>query len=135
MKSIDKKIKRLVEDNQVKTITLDVFDTILMRKVWPEDQQFITVADKWLPYFREIISPEITRDKLYSWRQYARDELFRAQYELSTERQESNGEFDVSLELWFGHLIPGPQFPDRKVVGCMAFPPSSLARYTTAPVN
>ena len=57
MKSIDKKIKRLVEDNQVKTITLDVFDTILMRKVWPEDQQFITVADKWLPYFREIISP------------------------------------------------------------------------------
>lgn len=105
MKSIDKKIKRLVEDNQVKTITLDVFDTILMRKVWPEDQQFITVADKWLPYFREIISPEITRDKLYSWRQYARDELFRAQYELSTERQESNGEFDISLELWFGHLI------------------------------
>ena len=32
-------------------------------------------------------------------------------------------------------FTPGPQFPDRKVVGCMAFPPSSLARYTTAPVN
>ena len=47
------------------------------------------------------------------------------------------GYFLFSLLLIIGTLllIPGPQFPDRKVVGCMAFPPSSLARYTTAPVN
>ena len=28
-----------------------------------------------------------------------------------------------------GYSIPGPKYPDRKVVGCMAFPPGCLAAF------
>lgn len=104
MASIQKRITAYIEREDVRTITLDIFDTVLMRNVWPEDVQFLRVAELWLPHVHETISSDITAYKLYSWRQYARDELFRAHYELC-DAKERSGEYDVNVGLWFGHLV------------------------------
>ena len=81
---------------------MDIFDTVLMRKIWPEDLQFMKVAELWLEIFQRNFSQKITAFEIYSLRQYVRGEIFRAKcaYEV-----EDDAEFDVSLELWFGSLV------------------------------
>ena len=70
------KIYDLCVEKNIKTITFDVFDTVLIRKIHPENRQFLMVAKKWLPLFQEVINKEITAEKIYYYRVYARNELF-----------------------------------------------------------
>ena len=59
------RIRNYVKEKDIKTITLDIFDTVLMRKIHPEDEQFYIVAEKWLDIFHENINADITAEKIY----------------------------------------------------------------------
>lgn len=106
------KISQKINTQDISTITLDVFDTILLRKTWPEDLQFYQVAKKWQPVFAQYFSQGITPDELYSFRIYARQELIaiNRQYNTGSEPKnnfslESNLEYDVNLNTWFSKTI------------------------------
>ncbi|MDR0955642.1 MAG: hypothetical protein LBM73_00780 [Candidatus Nomurabacteria bacterium] len=103
MNFLYKAIARRVDLCRATTITCDIFDTILLRNQWPEDLQFLKIAEKlWLPLFQKSISPNITAYELYTTRQYARRELFDAHYSYG---QTKNVDFDVNLSGWFSGLI------------------------------
>lgn len=107
MRSLYSAISQRIEQDGIRTITVDIFDTVLFRKIWPEDLQFLVVAEKWLPRFREVFDADISAYKIYSWRQYARSELFAAfySYKNNREQQRGGGEFDVNLRSWFEAVV------------------------------
>lgn len=98
------RITDYIKRESIRTLTLDIFDTVLLRNSWPEDVQFLRVASAWLPYVQRAISSEITAYKLYSWRQYVRDELIRVHYERADQTQH-DVEYDVTLMAWFSQLV------------------------------
>ena len=91
MRSLYSAISQRIEQDGIRTITVDIFDTVLFRKIWPEDLQFLVVAEKWLPRFREVFDADISAYKIYSWRQYARSELFAAFYSYKNNREQQRG--------------------------------------------
>ena len=105
------KINQQIEEQNVSTITLDVFDTVLLRKIWPEDLQFLKVAKEWIPLFRQIFPRNITAEELYSYRIYARQELIKIHKKYNQPRTEkifsleNLEEYDVNLEDWFSQII------------------------------
>lgn len=104
------KLHQQVKDQNLTTVTLDIFDTILMRKIWPEDLQFYKVATKWQPLFQKHFAKTITADELYSFRIYARQELIAVhrRYNLpKTSDFDLNPapEYDVTLRTWFSKII------------------------------
>ncbi len=107
MKSISKLYDLVCQDQNIKTLTFDVFDTILMRKIHPENQQFLLVAKKWLPLFRKNINSKITVEKIYSLRLYARNELFDIynKYVKTEKDVKRHIHYDVTLESWFKNLV------------------------------
>lgn len=58
--SIYNQINKFIIKRQIRTITLDIFDTVLMRDVWPEDIQFYEVAKKWQPLFKKYFKTKNT---------------------------------------------------------------------------
>ena len=99
-------ISAICHKQKIKTITLDVFDTVLLRKIHPEEQQFLLVATQWLPLLQEKISPKITVEKVLYWRQYIREELFDINNKYVLERNPNNQKhYDVTLDAWFSNLI------------------------------
>lgn len=105
------KINQQVSQQNINTITLDVFDTVLLRKIWPEDLQFLKVAKKWASIFRQVFSKHITADELYSYRIYARKELIAIHKRYNRPSTDSNFsleslvEYDVNLDSWFSQII------------------------------
>ncbi len=95
-----KNIHTAVSTQNVNTITVDIFDTILMRKVWPEGLQFLEVAKRSVSIFQNSIDPSITAYELYSWREYIREEI------LTAKRQDAyaHNDVDLTLEEWFSEL-------------------------------
>ena len=107
MKHISKLYDTICQDPSIKTLTFDVFDTILIRKIHPEGQQFLLVAEKWLSLFRKYINPEITVEKIYYLRLYTRNELFDIynKYIRTEEETRQHSHYDVTLESWFKNLV------------------------------
>lgn len=107
MKHISKLYDTICQDPSIKTLTFDVFDTILIRKIHPEDQQFLLVAKKWLHLFRKYINPKITVEKIYYLRLYTRNELFDIynKYIKTEEKTKQHSHYDVTLESWFKNLV------------------------------
>lgn len=107
------KILNLIDTGKIDTITVDIFDTVIMRKIWPEDIQFIKVAKTMVPVLQKQISQQITTFEIYSWRKYARDELLWAkdQSEKAKNKTEEDKildnsvDVDTNLEEWFSYLI------------------------------
>lgn len=104
------KIDHKIRTQGIDTITLDIFDTILLRKIWPENLQFYKVARVWLPIFNGCFSKDITTDEIYSVRLYSRNELIHINREYNyTEAEkfslESEKEYDVNLDNWFMEII------------------------------
>lgn len=99
MKSL-KKLHTSIETNIINTITVDIFDTILMRKVWPEGLQFLEVSKRSIAVYQEAINPAITPYEVYSWREYIRNEY------LNAKRQDAyaHNDVDLTLEEWFSEL-------------------------------
>lgn len=99
-------ISAICHKQKIKTITLDVFDTVLLRKIHPEEQQFLQVATQWLPLLQEKISPKITAEKVLYWRQYIREELFDANNKYVLDHNSSNQKhYDVTLDSWFSNIV------------------------------
>ena len=62
-------MRNRIDSGDILTVTVDVFDTILLRKAWPEGLQFLEVADVMLPLFHKYINSSITAYEIYSWRE------------------------------------------------------------------
>lgn len=87
------------------SITLDIFDTVLLRKKYPEELQFLEVADLWVPEFEKILSREVTGYELYTYRRDMRNVLHSAKKYNAANKV---GDIDYSIlgiEEWFGHTI------------------------------
>ena len=97
------KINRKILTEEIRTITLDIFDTVLLRKIWPENLQFYLVAKKWLPFFHKYFSSGLTVAELYSYRIYTRNELISIHREYNTPG--SKQEYDVNLRIWFSKIV------------------------------
>lgn len=64
---IANRIEKIINSSDVTSITLDIFDTILLRKIWPEEKQFYLVAKQWAPLFQDAIDDSITPAELLSF--------------------------------------------------------------------
>ena len=69
------KIQKQLTNYQLKTITLDIFDTVLLREYWPLDLRYYDIGAKWLATLQELISPQISVFEIYSYRKYALQQL------------------------------------------------------------
>jgi len=89
-----------IETNSLTTITVDIFDTVLMRRVWPEGLQFLEAAKRSQTVFQETINPSITAYEIYSWREFIRSEI------LDAKQQDAyaHNDVDLTLEEWFSEL-------------------------------
>ena len=89
--------------DQIGSITVDVFDTILLRDLWPEELQFVEVAEAWLPLLRSEIEPTITAYEVLTFRAYARRSLL-----ASLPSEDAQGEpldREISISVWFTELV------------------------------
>jgi FMN phosphatase YigB (HAD superfamily) len=66
------RIKRLIRQNNPATITVDVFDTLLMRKIYPEDLQFLKHAKEASKILETTLGKRIDSKTFYGFRKYAR---------------------------------------------------------------
>lgn len=94
------------------SITVDVFDTLLMRKVWPEDLQFLAVAELWTLLFSNIAGIEVTSYELYTYRRDCRRILQHAQCISRTSIDNGIGSTidgtdhqELGIEKWFKSII------------------------------
>ena len=102
MRNLYRIIENEIKEKGIETITLDIFDTVLLRKIWPEDMQFLKVSRKWIPELREVFSNNIQEYELYSLRMYTRKELLNINYTYDTDREK---EYDVNLKIWFKSIL------------------------------
>ncbi len=86
------RVRNLVNQQLLKTLTVDIFDTILLREYWPAGLRYHDIALKHLPEFQAKISPLITAPEIYSWRIHTQQELHKAGRPLR-------------LDLWFDAMI------------------------------
>ena len=100
-----------LSDNGVKSVTFDIFDTVLLRKIHPEEMQFLEVAKQWVPLFHKVVSDKIEASELLSTRIYARKELWNINSKYNT-REASDEDpllslyaYDVTLEEWFALIV------------------------------
>jgi FMN phosphatase YigB (HAD superfamily) len=107
MKSIGHRIDAIVTQSarpgnrRIRSLTVDVFDTVVLRDTWPESLQFAEVSASWLPLVRRLVSPTITARELTSYRHYARTLLHR---EL-TSRRDRERDAEVAIEPWFALIL------------------------------
>lgn len=69
------KITRLIEEGKLTSLTVDIFDTVLLYDYWPADLRYYDIAVRWLPTVNRLISPKITTYELYDWRMSAKRTL------------------------------------------------------------
>ncbi len=62
------KITKLIKSQKIKSLTVDVFDTIMLYGYWPADLRYYDIAVRWLPTIHRYISPDITTYELYDRR-------------------------------------------------------------------
>ncbi len=86
------KLLKLISKHHIKTLTVDIYDTVLYNEYWPSDLRYYDLAIKWLPILQRAISPKLTAYEIYSWRIFARHELERLHQ-------------PVRLDLWCDALI------------------------------
>ncbi len=75
--SLHTKITQKITQNHLKSLTLDIFDTILLHDYWPAELRYYDIAAKWLNILQKTIAPEITTFEILSHRLYARQQLLR----------------------------------------------------------
>ena len=100
-----------LSNNDVKSVTFDIFDTVLLRKIHPEEMQFLEVAKQWVPLFNKVVSDKIEANELLSTRIYARKELWNINSKYNTRGASDKDPllslyvYDVTLEEWFALIV------------------------------
>jgi hypothetical protein len=111
--SIYNSLSKTISRNNIQTLTLDIFDTTLLRDIHPEETQFRIVAKKWTNIFRKNISTDITVDELLSIRLYSRNEMWNIggiyskneNFQDSAFSLDAYRVYDVNLESWFKQIV------------------------------
>ena len=93
------KIAQKLRENHLQSLTLDIFDTVLLYRYWPEQQHAIAVAKKWQASLPELLGTKLSPLELIEWREYAQHEL---NY-LHSAKGENN--FVLDYETWFTQMI------------------------------
>ena len=106
---IANRIEKIINSSDVTSITLDIFDTILLRKIWPEEKRFYLVAKQWAPLFQDAIDDSITPAELSSWRNYTRGEVLSAKNtyrnpDTTPDKVYGWINYDITLQEWFQSL-------------------------------
>jgi len=65
------KISKLVTEHQLRSITVDVFDTIILNDYWPSQLRLYDLSAKQLPVIHQLIAEQITSYELADTRAYA----------------------------------------------------------------
>lgn len=81
-------------------ITVDIFDTLLLRRKWPEDVQFMEVSKIWAQIFEEYFSKSFSYYEIYTYRQEIRKVLQTAK-KLSIEQESTYDKATVGIVEWF----------------------------------
>lgn len=113
MSLYNKLFSTLVNNPEINSITTDIFDTVLLRNMWPEGLQFYETAGDFLPLLRNSINNSITTYEIYSYREYIRKELLDAknkQRDNDVKLDNDNNiilrnDVDISLDEWFNALV------------------------------
>ena len=110
MRRYRRHIEHLLQSADIHSLTLDIFDTVLYRRIWPEEKQFYQVAKRWLPMLQKTISSGLTTGEVWSWRIYARNELLDAKNtypdrSLKVDKVNGRANYDVTLIDWFTELV------------------------------
>lgn len=109
--SLYRRLAKEISSQGITSLTIDIFDTILLRKIWPEDVQFFYVAKKWQQLFRQLLSDDITAGEIYQIRIYSRNELKFANQKYNSSQKkgdfslENNPDYDVNPHVWFNEII------------------------------
>jgi len=65
------KISKLIAKHQFQSITIDVFDTIILNEYWPSQLRYYDLSGKQLPVIHQFIAKQITHYELYDTRTHA----------------------------------------------------------------
>lgn len=99
---LPRRIERTANDLDVTSITVDVFDTLLLRTVWPEGIQFLEVADEQAELLRDKLSIDVSTYEFYAWRNFARRTLIDAESSRVTASLKAHDvDVDITLRQWF----------------------------------
>lgn len=93
------KIAKKLRENHLQSLTLDIFDTVLLYRYWPEQQHAIAVAKKWQASLPDLLGTKLSPLELLEWREYAQHEL---NY-LHSAKGEKN--YLLDYETWFAQII------------------------------
>lgn len=80
-----KKLTKAIRSGKIRTITVDIFDTVLLRKTYPEELQFLKHAERGSALLKKRWNRDISPFYFYSFRQFARRVLARMQYSRTKE--------------------------------------------------
>ena len=84
-----KKLLKAIQSGKTRTITVDIFDTVLLRKIYPEELQFLRHAERASALLKKQWNRDISPFCFYSFRQYVRQVLANMQYSRTKEREVS----------------------------------------------
>lgn len=84
-----RKLIKATQSGTIQTITVDIFDTVLLRKIYPEELQFLKHAKRASALLTKEWKRDISPFYFYSFRQYVRRVLVRKQYSQTNEREVS----------------------------------------------
>jgi FMN phosphatase YigB (HAD superfamily) len=106
-KSKIRELQSIVSSEALKSITVDVFDTLVLRDHSSEEQRFLEVATLWTPLARQHIHGAIDEWEIYSFRQFTRD----LEYRNFTWRRETGvsatpeAEFEIRFTAWVEEIV------------------------------
>lgn len=97
--------------NTYSSVTVDIFDTVLLRKIWPEDLQFLKVAEQWTHLFKSHLKIETTPYEIYTYRRDSR-RILKFAKTLVAQKHDPEDSLDnlldhdeVGVEEWFSFII------------------------------
>lgn len=101
MSRIYTQLAQKIRENHLQSLTLDIFDTVLLYRFWPEQQHDIAIAKKWHQSLPDLLGLKLSPLELIEWRKVARHELTSLHYL----KFGSNSTFNPDYETWFAEII------------------------------
>lgn len=99
MPQIYNQLAKRIRENHLQSLTLDVFDTVLLYRYWPEQQHTIKVAKKWHESLPDLLGLKLSPLELIEWHEFTRHEL---NYLRSAK---GSNDFVVDYETHFSQMI------------------------------
>lgn len=75
MPQIYNQIAKRMREDHLQSLTLDIFDTVLLYRYWPEQQHTIKVAKKWRESLTDLLGVDLSSLELIEWYEFTQHEL------------------------------------------------------------